>query len=490
MDADGLTRREALVLGLGGAAALSLAGCTSSSSPSAATTTERPAEASARRVVVVGAGLAGLTTALDLVDAGWDVTVLEARPQVGGRVRTVRRPFSDGLHAEAGGESIDDDHDRLQAMLRRFHISTEPRPPDKILQGLTSWRGVRQKTSEFVAGRGGRIAADYERFYDALDELSADIDPQHPERLPDADRFDRRSLAEFTDSLHLVPEARFLVDTDNRGEFNAEPHEVSLLFAMQQAAVGESVEDASIESMRVKGGNDRLPRAMAAALGDRVRLSSAVTKVAHHRGGVRVAAGARTIDAAWLVLACPLHPLRDVVFDPPLPAAVAATVAGLELGSAAKVTLEYRERFWEQQGLSGFTVADEPFGIAWSPTDSYASDHGLLTAFITGDSARAAAHRSAGPRIAAVRSQFAAVYPGSDRLLTGNEATTAWAEEPLTGGGYAVHHPGQFLRFWPVLRAGTGRIRFAGEHTETLAGYMESAVRSGHRVAKELGTPR
>ena len=65
----------------------------------------------------------------------------------------------------------------------------------------------------------------------------------------------------------------------------------------------------------------------------------------------------------------------------------------------------------------------------------------------------------------------------------------AWANEPYTGGGYAVPHPGQMAPFWPVIRSGTGRIRFAGEHTETLAGYMESAVRSGHRIATELGTP-
>jgi len=492
MDAEGLTRREALALGLVGAAALTLSACSDGASPSAttATTTARPDGASARRVVVVGAGLAGLTAALDLVDAGWDVVVLEARSRVGGRVHTVRRPFSDGVHAEAGGESIDDDHDRLLAMLRRFHIPTEQRPPDKILQGLTSWHGTRAKTSRFVAGRGGKVAADYERFYDALDDLSADVDPVHPERLPGAEQHDARSLAEFTDDLHLVPEARFLVDTDNRGEFNAEPHEVSLLFAMQQAAVGESVEDSSIESMRVKGGNDRLPRAMAAALGDRVRLERPVTRVEHRASGVRVTAGSTTIDAAWLVLACPLTPLREVIFDPPLPASVAATVAGLDLGHAAKVTLEYDERFWEQQDLSGFTVTDLPFGIAWSPTDSYASTPGLLTAFITGDGARAAARQSDRERVAAVRSQFAEVYPGSTPLLTGNQATTAWANERFTGGGYAVHQPGQFLRFWPVLRAGTGRIRFAGEHTETLAGYMESAVRSGHRVARELGAPR
>ena len=59
----------------------------------------------------------------------------------------------------------------------------------------------------------------------------------------------------------------------------------------------------------------------------------------------------------------------------------------------------------------------------------------------------------------------------------------------LPGGGYAVPHPGQLASFWPAIRSGTGRIRFAGEHTETLAGYMESAVRSGHRIATQLGSP-
>ena len=62
-----------------------------------------------------------------------------------------------------------------------------------------------------------------------------------------------------------------------------------------------------------------------------------------------------------------------------------------------------------------------------------------------------------------------------------------WAHERYTGGGYAVYQPGQMAAFWPVLREGVGRIRFAGEHTESLAGYMESAIRSGHRVAKSLG---
>src|SRR3954453_22069822 len=115
-----VTRREVLQLGLAGAAAAGLAACSSSTRATApsspARTDDRPDPTARRRVVVVGAGLAGLTTALDLTAAGWDVVVLEARDRVGGRVHTVRQPFSPGLHAEAGGESIDDDHKDIQAL--------------------------------------------------------------------------------------------------------------------------------------------------------------------------------------------------------------------------------------------------------------------------------------------------------------------------------------------------------------------------------------
>jgi monoamine oxidase len=81
------------------------------------------------------------------------------------------------------------------------------------------------------------------------------------------------------------------------------------------------------------------------------------------------------------------------------------------------------------------------------------------------------------------------VYPELANQEAGHQSTIVWANERYTGGGYAVPHPGQMAAFWPVIRAGTGRIRFAGEHTEELAGYMESAVRSGHRIAAELGPP-
>src|SRR5882757_4251141 len=106
-------------------------------------TTPRPHPDSRRRVVVVGGGLAGLTTALDLRDAGWDVVVLEARDRVGGRVHTLYAPWSKGLHAEAGGESIDDGHYAIQAMLKRFGLTTERRAPLKPYDSTVYYQGLR-----------------------------------------------------------------------------------------------------------------------------------------------------------------------------------------------------------------------------------------------------------------------------------------------------------------------------------------------------------
>jgi monoamine oxidase len=327
-----------------------------------------------------------------------------------------------------------------------------------------------------------------------LEPDSWHLDPAHPESSPKAQEWDGQTLQNYADTQTLDPAAALLVQSNYRGNFNAQMREVSLLFALQQTVADASLTEAGSERMRIASGNSTLPEAMARDLGPIVQLSSPVTRIEQFSWGVRVHAGTNgtttTYDGARLVLAAPPPGLRTITFDPPLPADAAAMVAELNLGHALKVSTQYRKRFWMTEGLSGFTITDIPFGIGWDATDSVpgGSEHpGVLTQFVTGDAAAAGAAQSDTARIATFQQQLHSVYPEGAAVQSGVATTVAWANERFTGGGYAVYGPGQLTRFWPVLRQAHGPMWFAGEHTEVLGGYMESAIRSGHRVAAAIG---
>jgi monoamine oxidase len=484
---------------LAGATVAFLAACSSSPTRPIARVAPRPDRGTPRRVIVVGAGLAGLTAALGLRDAGWDVVVLEARPRVGGRVHTVHGgidgvALEHGLRAEVGGESIDDTHTSLLRMLHRFGLTTERRvgnTTSRAENGLFRYRGRTYTFSELTARRGGTVLADYLRVDTELERLAEKhhVDPEQPETADAATELDRMSFATWLDSLYLGPEARFVAEQANISLYNAELADLSMLFVAQQTAVTAGMLDSQSETMRVAGGNSELPNAMAAALGAAVVLDAPVTAVRHVGGAIGITAKGQEHFGAHVVLAVPPPPLRDVRFHPALPANVAAAIAGLDLGGATKVVNQYRSPFWRAQGQSGFSMSELTYRISWDAADSYATPAGLLTTFTTANNARTLAALADAARIDRVRGELAVVFPRSPALLSGPAATVAWNDEPFTGGGYAAYKPGQVVPFWAPLRAGVGRIHFAGEHLESLAGYMESAVRSGTRVAAAIGAP-
>ena len=402
--------------------------------------------------------------------------------------------MSRGLRAELGGESIDDTHTSLLGMLHRFGLTTERRAGNttsRAEKGLFRYRGKTYTFAALTALRGGTVLADYLRVDTEIEQLAEKhrVDPEHPEAADGAAQLDAMSFATWLDTLHLVPEARFVAEQANVSLYNAELSDLSMLFVAQQTAVTAGMLDSQSETMRVAGGNSTLPSAMAAALGSAVVLDSPVTTIRRVGDTVAVTARGREHFGAHVVLAVPPPPLRDVQFDPPLPGAVAAAIAGLDLGAATKVVNQYRTPFWRAGGQSGFSMSDLTYRISWDAADSYAAPAGLLTTFTTANNARTLAALAATRRIGRVRDELAIVFPESPKVLAGPAATVAWTDEPFTRGGYAAYKPSQLAAFWAPLRAGTDRIQFAGEHLEALAGYMESAVRSGNRVAAKLGRP-
>ena len=478
----GITRRT--FLGGAVAATASAAACAGSkkTGTSSITTRPRPDPGSARRVVVVGAGLAGLTAALDLRDAGWDVVVLEARDRVGGRVHTLRggqpgTPFDAGLHAEAGGESIDDNHDRLRAMLRRFDIATERRQTDREQKGMIRYRGTTYPTLDFVGLRGGKVAVDYARASDELEKLAErhHLDPEHPDEADGATSLDAQSFADFLDGLHLVPEARFIVEQANTAIYATETLNISLLFAAQQAAETAGVPDTAVETMRVSGGNDRLPRAMAASLGRAV--------VTNARGDLDPAS-IRRCDRDrrpqalvrrgrwWSPL--PPPPLRRIRFTPALPAGLAAAIAGTILGPAVKVVSQYDTpsgaRTATRASASAICSTASP-GMRRIRTLRRQGCSPPSPPVRTGSRLGAAHRRTDQPCAGSAR----AGVPGRDSTPLGQGGNDGVAAGDVHRRRVRVLSARRLAPFWTALRAGTDRIHFAGEHTEALAGYMESA---------------
>jgi monoamine oxidase len=437
-----------------------------------------------KSVTVIGAGLAGLSVAYDLHRAGWQVTVLEARDRVGGRVHSVRS-FSDGLVAEAGGEFIEGSHTRMIALARQFSLK---------LGVSGSWQRQAEDWASFD-GKSGRmsdvdmwginLAEEIERGWGAMSELGKYVsDPYQPQAAREAECIDSQSALDWIDALDVHPFAKKFFIQYIRSEYTTEPERFSLLDLARNAAMYYSTVERP-PSMRVIGGNDQVPRALADALPD-VRLNAVVTSIRILPDEVVVSVKQNdshlTLRSAFAVLAIPLTTARSIDFHSSLPTAHQRMVDEISYGAVTKVMIEYRKRFWNDAGWNGRMATDAPIVFTWHATSHIDHERGILTAYTGGKPGAKLSALSDEERIKVAVSEIEKLFPGSSDLIE-NTATIAWLNEPFTRGSYMALAPGEVTAHWCALLEPAGRLFFAGEHATALQGFMEGAVESGQRVA-------
>jgi monoamine oxidase len=202
-----------------------------------------------------------------------------------------------------------------------------------------------------------------------------------------------------------------------------------------------------------------------------------------------VVAGGLRVEADYCVVTAPLPALRAVDLHLNLPRRVREAIARVQYGDVVKTALQYRRRFWADEGWSGTTVADLPIQASWDATGSQPGAGGVLMTYSAGREAERVGAAPVRARIDSAERQLAQVYPGSDGLAVAG-ASVAWGRERYSGGAYSAWGPGQYTRYWAALRRPYGRVHFAGEHTDVYASYMEGAVRSGQRVATAIEARR
>ena len=438
------------------------------------------------KVIVLGAGLAGLAAARALEADGAAVTVVEARDRVGGRVVTIKEGFRGGQHAEGGADLIES----AQSGVRELATAVGLEPRRILTRGWGFYgpdaRGrYRVHTSNTAFRESGRRlareVADYEIAERRWDSPVARV-------------LARQSLA------------RWMADQDAgktfeaglrglRGFFLADPEELSLIALVDQlAASGQGASTPgppSDASFRIRGGNGALPQAIARRLRSKVKLQHVVRRIAQSEAGVVVTCEHRNrrheLRAAYCVAALPASTLRDVIVEPALPDDQRRAIATLKYGRATRVLLQFGRRFWRHARSPSAFATDLPTGAVWDANEEQPGRGGILSLLAGGRASGELQSMLAAEGTDGVARRLSWLASNGAAPPAMGAAVVVWDDDPWVRGGYAVFDPS----FDPPLRAWlarpAGRIVFAGEHTSLRwQGYMNGAVESGRRAAAEV----
>jgi monoamine oxidase len=420
-------------------------------------------------VLVIGAGLAGLRAGVDLLEAGRDVLVVEARDRVGGRVWS--HSFANGQWCERGAEFIDANHSTVLSLAESLRLELT-----QVHSGHDDsrrWLDVGGRTAPFALHHS--LAGEIARWFEALALLASCVNPDNPADGVLAEVMDQARLSDLVSDLQLSPMARVVIGREVRSEFMLGPDEVSQLMAGWMTALHLQAGNGR-EAYRIAGGNDLLAHGLAAPLARCLRLSSPVDRLDAHTGEAMFVNG-DSVTAQNLIVTVPLPVLGRMW--PEMPAELAAVGYGI----GGKVSVQVSRRVWNDHGCDGSVVTERAWGQMWETSESQPGDNGVLTILLSSHD---------GAALAALPDTTSRVVDEADRLfpglkgLSGERVQTDWTNDRYSLGCYATFGPGELLRAWPFLQRRYGRMVLAGEHTDSFAGFMEGALRSGARAAAQM----
>jgi monoamine oxidase len=328
--------------------------------------------------------------------------------------------------------------------------------------------------------------------------MATEIPVDKPWKAPNAAAWDSQTFQTWIDDNTSTDGGKFLLSVATKAIFSAEPRDLSLLYAVYyMAAAGNEDTPGTIERLvsttggaqmhRFVGGSQRVPERLAKKLGDAVHLGVPVSRIVQERGRVRVVGKGLTAVGKRVVVAIPPPLAARIEYHPGLPAARDQLTQRFTMGSVMKVIATYDKPFWRDDGLAGQVVSDTgPVQVTFDNTP-HGGSPGTLMGFIEADDARsldAASHQSIEKQVLAnFVTYFGEPAADAERFLIQRWDEQIWSR----GGPVSFAPPGLLLSFGRAIRKPVGRIHWAGTETSDYwTGYMDGAVRSGERVAKEI----
>lgn len=437
-------------------------------------------------VVIVGAGLAGLSAARAVRGAGRTVIVLEARDRVGGR--TLNEPIGDGKVVEIGAQWVGPTQDRVIGLIAELGLETFP----THVAGTNIFeRGGRLGRYEGTIPKVNPVGlAEVGLLLRRLNSMAAAVPPEAPWQAPKAADWDSQTFASWMKRNVRTGVARDILRLAIIGVWAAEPRDVSLLhvlFYIRSAGSIEILTDAEggAQQDRVVGGSQLISLRMAEQLGAGVvELASPVRAIRHSEAGVTVVSDRLTVSARRVIVAVPPTLAGRIAYAPALPALRDGLSQRMAQGSVVKCMAIYERPFWRERGLSGaVTSVSGPVSVGFDNSPPEGSP-GVLLGFLEGRAAREAMDLDRDQRRELVAECFGRFF-GPQAAKPIDYVDRAWGAEEWSRGCYGgFMPPGAWTDHGAALRAPIGPIHWAGAETATVwNGYMDGAIGSGRDAA-------
>lgn len=439
-------------------------------------------------VIVVGAGMSGLTAARTLIDAGLKVAVVEARDRVGGR--TLSKTLSNGVVVDMGGQWVAPTQRRVLKLVEDLGLTTFKTFNRGASVALRN--GVAQRYTGLLPTDNPDVAADVEQGMARIGELAASVPLESPWTHPLAAQLDQMTYAEWIDRNLLTDLGRWIFRFQAPAVFSVDASELSVLHVAFYfgSAGGPDIITATSgggQDSRFADGMQGLANGLAAGLKEAIHLGQPVDAITQDGDGVLVRAATLSVRARRAIVALPPTLAGRIRYAPPMPPLRDSLTQRMPMGTALKMMFVYDTPFWRSEGLSGLVLTDRDVPQLVFDNSPDDASCGILLGFTEGIPARTWMEAAPAERQAAGVETLAQVFGPQARSVV-EYVEHSWADEEYSRGCYAgTMPPGAWGSFGKALREPVGKIHWAGTETATdWSGYVEGAMQAGERAAAEV----
>lgn len=439
-------------------------------------------------VIVVGAGLSGLSAAHDLTKAGRSVIVLEARDRVGGRTWTKKTPGN--AWVDMGAQWVGPTQNCITDLLKEYNIKTFP--TYQVGNSIVDYNGKIEKfdSTKQIPMLNKQEQAELAELNAKIDKLAETVPTDNPASTPNAEKLDSMTMQTWIDQNAKSPHVKFFLRTVILGTLASEPRDVSLLHFLFYVHAGGGMNSLETDGIarRVVGGVQQFSNNMAKELGDKVKLNSRVWKIDQTGNNVHVFANDCDYVGKKVIVALPPALTGRINYKPALPASRMKFIQRTPTGSSIKIHAVYDKPFWRDKGLSGQVLNNTTpvqFIVDNSPPDGRV---GIIGAFYEAQKGRDYADKPDAVIKKDALKVFAK-YFGKKALKPKAFYIANWNAEPFSRGCFSAVMPAGAWTAYPgtTIRKPVKNIHWAGTATATKwFAYMDGAACSGRRAAKEV----